>query len=82
MKFLLPLAAILLAVWAISDRTALRRLPSIVRSLLALLFVVLAVRVALGFSILAFGLTPLSVALAAVAGVAAWLVRPGRHTLG
>jgi hypothetical protein len=70
--------AVLVVAWAASGTGLLRRASAFLRLLVAVLFVVAAVRIGLSIAILAFDLSPLSLLIPISFGVAAWWLRPGR----
>lgn len=71
-------ALFLLAAWAASAGGLLRHLPQLLRLLLGALFVLAAVRVGLSIAIIAFDLSPPSLAIPVGFGLLAWWLRPGR----
>ena len=76
--FLILGAIVLVAAWAASGTGLLRRATAFLRLLVAVLFVVAAVRVGLSIAILAFDLSPASLLIPIAFGVLAWWLRPGR----
>ena len=76
--FLILGTIVLVAAWAASGTGLLRRASAFLRLLVAVLFVVAAVRVGLSIAILAFDLSPLSLLIPISFGVLAWRLRPGR----
>ena len=76
--FLILGAIVLVAAWAASGTGLLRRASAFLRLLVAVLFVVAAVRVGLSIAILAFDLSLPSLLIPIAFGVLAWWLRPGR----
>ena len=77
--FLILGAIVLVAAWAASGTGLLRRATAFVRLLVAVLFVVAAVRVGLSIAILAFDLSLPSLLIPIAFGVLAWWLRPGKE---
>ncbi len=71
-------AAVAVVAWATGTMGLLRRLPGMILFALGALFVLAAVRIGYTVAVLAFDSSLLSYLIPACAGIAAWLLRPGR----
>jgi hypothetical protein len=78
-RFLLLGVGLLILAWAASGTGVLRRAPALIGYVVAALFVLAAVRVGLSIAIIAFDLSPVSIAIPIALGVLAWWLRPGRN---
>ncbi len=76
--FLILGATFLFLAWASSATGLMRRVPAILRLLVAAIFVLSAVRVGLSIAIIAFDLSPISLLIPISLGILAWWLRPGR----
>jgi hypothetical protein len=76
--FLIFGAVFLLLAWGTSATGLMRQAPALLRLLVAVLFVLAAVRVGLSIAIIAFDLSPISYLIPICFGLAAWWIRPGR----
>ncbi len=76
--FLIVGAVFLLLAWGASATGLIRQAPATLRLLVAVLFVLAAVRVGLSIAIIAFDLSPISFLIPISLGIAAWWIRPGR----
>ena len=81
-RFLVLAGILILVVWGTSATGLVWRVPTLVRQLVAVLFVLCAVRLGLSIAILAFGLSPASYVIPVSLGVIAWWLRPGRKESG
>jgi hypothetical protein len=79
-RFLVFAAVFLLLAWAASGAGLLRRVPAVLQLLVAVLFVLSAVRIGLSIAIIAFDLSPVSYLIPISFGVLAWWLRPGRKS--
>jgi hypothetical protein len=77
--FLIFGALILLLAWGASATGLMRQTPVFLRLLVAILFVLAAVRIGLSIAIIAFDLSPISYLIPISFGIAAWWLRPGRN---
>jgi len=78
-RFLIFGAVFLLLAWGASATGVMRRAPAFLRLLVAVLFVLSAVRVGLSIAIIAFDLSPISLLIPISLGIVAWWLRPGRN---
>ena len=76
--FLVFGAIFLLLAWGASATGVMRHAPAFLRLLVAVLFVLAAVRVGLSIAIIAFDLSPISFLIPIALGIVAWWIRPGR----
>ncbi len=77
--FLIFGAVFVLLAWAASASGLMRHVPAFLRLLVAVLFVLAAVRVGLSIAIIAFDLSPVSYLIPISFGALAWWLRPGRN---
>lgn len=82
MRALAVVLLLLTAAWLGSRVPWLRPVSGAVQLVVAVLFVLAAVRLGFAVAILGFGLTPLSLLIPVALGVAAWWLRPGRSAAG
>lgn len=76
--FLILGIAVLLLAWAATSTGMVRRVPYFLRLLVAVIFVLSAVRIGLSIAILAFDLSTVSMLIPITLGILAWWLRPGR----
>jgi hypothetical protein len=75
-RLLLGAAAVVLVAILLAGGSRVRRLPSVARVAIDVIFVFAVVRLSLGLALIAFGDTWVVIAIAVVLGLLAWRFRP------